>query len=156
MTHEFEDFLSRPHTSWTDRTAKAPLASQHGPTTDDAPDGRYRAYGTTPSDDLDACNVSWWLTSDVPQGQEFQYRFLLRVGYIGDTTLHLFLSDCILHIEGRNLSDLRNKLARQKATMIQAFNPNLWPPPAESEPLIHSISILYPGEKSHDRSVGNI
>jgi hypothetical protein len=144
MTHEFEEFLSRPHTSWTGRTGKA------SPPTDDtaeAADGRYRAFGSTPTDELDACNVSWWLTADVPQGQEFQYRFLMRVGYIGDTTLHLFLSDCIIHVEGRNLGELRKKLARQKVTFIQAFNPNLWAMPIAGEPWVDKIVLLYSGDE---------
>lgn len=142
MTHEFEDFLSRPHTSWTGRTGKQ-QAPDDTPQ-DDPEDGRYKAFGFAPGDDLESCNVGWWLTADVPQGQEILYRFLIRIGYIGDNDLHLMLTDCIIHIEGRNLRELRRKMARRRVTFIQAFNPMAWAAPAEGEPLIEKITLLYP------------
>jgi hypothetical protein len=145
MTHEFEDFLSRPHTSWTGRTGR------EQPKDDDAyaspEDGRYKAFGFNPSDDIETCNVAWWLTADTPQGQELLYRFLIRIGYLGDESLHLMLTDCIIHIEGRNLRELRKKLARRRVTYIQAFNPMAWAAPPASEPLIEKITLLYPGEQ---------
>lgn len=140
MTHEFEQYFSPPGSSWAGRTGKTmpPIGSVE----EDAHDGRYRAFGVIPTDDLDACSVSWWLTAEVAQGQDFQYRYLLRVGYIGDTTLHLFLTDCVIHIEGRNLTELRKKLSRQKVSFIQAFNPGIWAKPECSEPYIDTIAIL--------------
>ena len=144
MTHEFEEFLSRPHTSWTGRTGKEPPKEEDLPTAPE--DGRYKAFGFAPGDDLESCNIGWWLTADVPQGQEILYRFLIRVGYIGDDDLHLMLTDCIIHIQGRNLRELRRKLARRRVTFIQAFNPMTWAEPAAQEPFIEKITLLYPGE----------
>ena len=60
--------------------------------------------------------------------------------------LHLMLTDCILHLEGRNLTDLRKRLARRRVTFIRAFNPALWPAPQAGEPLIERITLHYPGE----------
>jgi hypothetical protein len=110
--------------------------------------GSYKAYGHTPTNELETCDVTWWLTGQIPQGQEIQYRFLVRVGYIGDDQLHLMLTDAIIAIKGKNLRDLRKRLMRQRVTFIQAFNPGIWPRPPEGEPLIEKIRILYPGEAS--------
>jgi hypothetical protein len=144
MTDELDQYLPPSHTSWTGRTGRP------APAEDDAAppgDGRYRAFGSAPGDDIESCNVSWWLTAEIPQGQEIIYRYLIRIGYVGDEQLHLMLTDCILHIEGRNLGELRRKLARRKVTLIQAFNPGIWPGPQDHEPIVEKISILYPGEK---------
>ena len=145
MTHEFEDFLSRQSASWTGRTGRQkPL--------DDAPpeateDGQYRAFGFAPGDDLESCNVAWWLTATMPQGQEIQYRYLMRVGYIGDETLHLMMTDCMIHIEGRNLGELRRKLARHKVTYIQAFSPHAWAAPPADAALIEKVTLMFPGDE---------
>lgn len=154
MTHEFEEFLSRPHTSWTGRTGKAPAPSAQ-PLTDDIelePSGGYKAFGSAPGDDIESCSIAWWLTADVPQGQEVMYRYLMRVGFIGDDELHLMLTDCLIHIKGRNLGELRRKLARRKVTYVQAFNPNTWPAPPADQPLIDRITLLYPGDTGYARA----
>lgn len=108
--------------------------------------GPYKAYGFAPTDDLETCDVSWWLKGEIPQGQELQYRFLVRIGYLGDDQLHLMMTDCVLHLEGRNLTDLRKRLARRRVTFIRAFNPKLWPAPKPEEPIIEKITLLFPGE----------
>lgn len=147
MTQDF-DALFRPSGGWAKRVAgddpSASVAPQE--TAEDQQGGEYRAYGFVPSDDLHACEVSWWLTHDVPQGQEFQYRYLVRVGFVGDDQLHLMLTDCIIAIEGKHLHDLRKRLSRGKVTFIQAFNPKRWPKPPDTEPIIEKVQLLYPGE----------
>lgn len=148
MTHEFEEFLARPHTSWTGRTAKAATAPP--PVTDDydaEPTGAYKAFGSAPGDDIESCSITWWLTADVPQGQEVMYRYLMRVGFIGNEELHLMLTDCLIHIKGRNLGELRRKLARRKVTYVQAFNPNTWPLPQDGQPVVESITLMQPNDK---------
>jgi hypothetical protein len=145
MSGDFDEmFQSKAGGSWAHRVAEPQV---------DAPDegeqavgsGPYKPYGFTPSQDLETCDITWWLKGQIPRGQEIQYRFLVRVGYLGDEDLQLMLTDCIIHIEGKNLRDLRKRLTRRRVTFIQAFNPTVWPQlPPEGEPLIERISILYP------------
>lgn len=139
----------RSSIAWANRVQEPRDAKTAGPPAEDEQavgSGPYKAYGYTPADDLETCDVSWWLKGEIPQGQEIQYRFLVRVGYLGDDQLHLMLTDCILHLEGRNLTDLRKRLARRRVTFIRAFNPALWPAPQAGEPLIERITLHYPGE----------
>ena len=77
MTNEFDEFLAQPHTSWTGRTGRSSTAPEGEEEVLD--DGRYRAFGFAPGDDLESCNVAWWLTAETPQGQEFLYRYLIRI-----------------------------------------------------------------------------
>lgn len=154
MSGSFDEFFQKG--GWTERVTE-PRASAPGapePAAHEAAvgSGPYKPYGYTPADDLETCDVSWWLKGEIPQGQEIQYRFLVRVGYLGDDQLHLMLTDCILHLEGRNLTDLRKRLARRRVTFIRAFNPKLWPAPKPDEPFIERITLLYPGEHATERN----
>jgi hypothetical protein len=145
MSDDFDAIFQHPKGAWAQRVADprpAPEEAESAATVD-AP---YRAYGFTPADDLDTCDIGWWLTGDVPQGQAIQYRFLVRVGYIGDDQIHLMLTDAIIAIEGKHLHDLRKRLARGRVTFVQAFNPKIWSAPAEGEPVVTKVSVLYPGE----------
>ncbi|HEY4942296.1 MAG TPA: hypothetical protein VII56_12785 [Rhizomicrobium sp.] len=143
MSNEFDDIFQRS-SAWTQRVNDV---------RPNAPDGEqivgsgpYKPYGYTPADDLDTCDITWWLVGDVPQGQQIAYRFLIRASYIGDDQLHLILSDCILAIEGKHLHDLRKRVMRGRVTFIQAFNPRVWPKPPDGEPIVTKIRLLYPGE----------
>lgn len=109
--------------------------------------GPYKPYGFLPTAHIgESCDVQRWLDStEIAEGIEFQYRFLMQIGYVGEEQIRLFLPDCIVVIEGKRLRDLRKKLARRQVTFIQQFNPRVWPgsPPA-NEPLIERIEVVRP------------
>lgn len=148
MTGSYDDFFQPRPPTWTQRIE--PRASEPPPEAGLHPrsgdEGQYRAFGFTPTEDLETCDVAWWLGHDTPQGQEVQYRFLVRIGYVGDEQINLMLTDAIISIEGKRLQELRKRLSRRRVTFIQAFNPKVWARPAEGEPIIERIGILYPGE----------
>lgn len=105
----------------------------------------YRAYGYLSTGGIsETCDVQRWLDgTQIHEGTEFQYRFLLRVAYVGDEQIRLFLPDSIIVINGRRLRDLRQKLARRQVTFILQHSPKVWPGPvAPNEPFIQTISIL--------------
>ena len=91
--------------------------------------GPYKAFGFLPTGTInETCEIVRWVDgTEIPEGIDFQYRFLMQVGFIGDEQLKLFLPDCIVVIEGRNLRDLRKKLARRQATFIQQYSARVWP-----------------------------
>ncbi len=148
MSREFDDVFQRPGGGWAQRFSDARPNAPDGEQV--AGSGPYKPYGYTPMNELDTCDIAWWLGGDTPQGQEISYRFLIRVAYFGDDQLHLMLSDCIIALEGKHLRDLRKRLTHGRVTFIQAFNSRFWPRPPESEPIIEKISILYPGEVRDD------
>lgn len=108
--------------------------------------GPYKPYGFLPAANLgETCDVQRWLDgTEVAEGIEFQYRFLMQIGYVGEEQIKLFLPDCIIVIEGRQLRDLRKKLARRQVTFIQQFNPRVWPSNAEAGSLVECIDIVRP------------
>ncbi len=143
MSNDFDDVFQN-RGGWAQRVSEPrvqPEAVEQRPEP-----GAYRAFGYTPTDDLETCDIAWWLGGDTPQGQEIQYRFLVRVGYFGDECLQLMLTDAMIVIEGKNLRELRKRLTRAKVTFIQAFNPRIWPKPPEGEAIVEKVSLLYPGE----------
>ena len=145
MTGDFDETFQRPGGGWANRVAEPRVAPPEGEQV--VGTGPYKPYGYAPTDDLETCDIAWWLKGQIPQGQEIQYRFLVRVAYIGDDVLQLMMTDCIITIEGRNLRDLRKRLTRRRVTFIQAFHPVVWPAePVASEPFIGQITIQYPGE----------
>jgi len=148
MTSEFDNLFQRPQQpSWAQRLGDASPSPSPEPPLADTPDGSYKAWGFTPSDDQDGCDVRWWLTAEVPQGLEFDYRFMQRIGWIGDEQLHVFLSDCLIAIEGRGLLELRKKLARKRVTFIQTYHPLIWPKPPDSLPMISKVTVLDPSDR---------
>ena len=107
--------------------------------------GPYKPYGFLPTGTInETCDVQRWLDgTEMPEGIEFQYRFLMQIGYIGEEQIKLFLPDCIILIEGKNLRDLRKKLARRQITFIQQFNTRVWPKhPDAGEPVVDATSVL--------------
>lgn len=147
MSSDFDQLFNRPGGSWAQRMGESRPAPSPAATPTEAPDGSYKPWGFTPSDDQDGCDVRWWLTADIPQGLEFDYRFLQRVGWIGDDQLHICLSDCLIAIEGSGLLELRKKLMRRRVTFIQVFHPMIWPTPQPGQPLVTKVDVLSPGEK---------
>lgn len=109
--------------------------------------GPYRPYGHLPAGNMgEACEVVRWIDgTEIPEGIDFQYRFLMQVGFVGDEQLKLFLPDCIVVIEGRRLAELRRKLARRMVTFICQHNPRVWPErPSSTEPIIERIEVVRP------------
>jgi hypothetical protein len=110
--------------------------------------GQYKPYGYLPTNSIgETCDVQRWLDgTEVAEGVEFQYRFLMQTGYVGEEQIRLFLPDCIILIEGRNLRELRKKLARRQVTFIQQYSPKVWPEqPMPGEAFISRIQVLRPG-----------
>ena len=149
LTDDFDgafDARATPRTSFAERINPSP--ARPAQLQDDvAPDdGSYRAFGFFPSGTVgEVCDVRRWIDgTDISEGIEFQYRFLMQVGYIGEEELRLFLPDCIILIEGRHLFDLRKKIARRAVTFIQQHNRRLWPEIGADAIYIERISILRP------------
>jgi hypothetical protein len=148
MNDDFDAVFGGGGRGWAQRVSEPrPAAPDPEPVFDSSAKAEaYKPYGFAPTEDLESCDITWWLAGDVPQGQEIQYRFLVRIAYVGDEQLNLMMTDCIISIEGQHLRDLRKRLTRGKVTFIRAYNARLWPKPPEGEPIVEKISILYPGE----------
>lgn len=147
---DFNDvFGSKPKPpSFTERVGKPDAPAAGGDAKEAKPgSGPYKAYGFLPSGNIgETCDVQRWLEkTEIAEGIEFQYRFLMQIGYVGEEQLKLFLPDCIVVIEGMYLRDLRKKLARRQVTFIQQYSPKVWPtPPPKGEPVIENIEVVRP------------
>ncbi len=106
--------------------------------------GPYKPYGFMPTANIgETCDIQRWLEgTEIAEGIEFQYRFLMQIGYVGEEQIKLFLPDCVVLIEGRHLRDLRKKLARRQVTFIQQFNARVWPGIAQTDPVVAGIEII--------------
>jgi hypothetical protein len=134
--HSFAERVGKPEAQPPADTKEAKAGS-----------GPYKPYGFLPSGNVgDTCDVQRWLEkTEIAEGIEFQYRFLMQIGYVGEEQLKLFLPDCIVVIEGMYLKDLRKKLARRQVTFIQQYSPKVWPtPPPKGEPVIENIEVVRP------------
>jgi len=132
-TRPFADRVARP---------QAVLPSADGPEV-----GVYRPYGHLATGDIcETCDVQRWLDgTDMPEGIEFLYRFLLRIEYVGSEEIKLFLPDCIVVLGGKNLRDLRKKLARRQVTFVQQYSARVWhSPPRQEDPIITSVGVVRP------------
>lgn len=117
--------------------------------------GPYRPYGFMPAGTNEGCDVQRWVDgTETPEGIEFQYRFLMQIGYVGEEQIKLFLPDCIVVIEGQHLRELRKKLARRQVTFIQQYTPQVWPAPPRGEPIVTSIAVVRPEPAPPFRSRG--
>jgi len=145
-----EVFGSKPKPpSFAERVGKAdpPAAAAAGGDETKAGSGLYKPYGFLPTGNVgETCDVQRWLEkTEIAEGIEFQYRFLMQIGYVGEEQLKLFLPDCIVVIEGMYLRDLRKKLARRQVTFIQQYSAKVWPtPPPKGEPIIENIEVVRP------------
>ncbi len=149
MTGDYDDIFGPGaiRTKFVERVARPEAADEPGPQEASVGSGPYKPYGFLPTGNVgECCDVQRWPpNSEVPEGIEFQYRFLMQIGYVGEEELRLFLPDCIVVIEGRHLRDLRKKLARRQVTFIQQYSARVWPdaPPA-SEPVIERVEVMRP------------
>lgn len=147
MSDEFDQVFGRgaPPITFSERVGR-PSPSPAEPATDGGAHAGYRAFGALATDGVgETCDVRRWVKgTDVPEGLEFPYRLLMQVSYVGDEQLRLMLPDCIIVVEGRGLTALRQKLARRQATFVQQWHPAIWPMPAEGEAWIEQIQIIRP------------
>jgi hypothetical protein len=105
----------------------------------------YKPYGFMPAGNYhDVCDIQWWMDgTPFAQGTVISYRFLVRLGYLGEEELQLFCTDVIIKIQGRHLRDLRWKLGRRMVTFISQYNPMIWPePPPQGEPVVTRIELM--------------
>lgn len=149
MSDEFDQIFGArpaPRPTFTDRIARAEGLPDAPPKESVAGTGPYKPYGYLPTGNVgEGCEVARWVDgTEVQEGIEFQYRFLMQIGFVGDEQLRLFLPDCIVVVEGRQLRDLRKKLARRMVTFIQQWNPRVWPAPPTGEPIIERIEVVRP------------
>ena len=150
MSDDFEQAfgVGRSTRPFADRVGRAdsPLRSTEAQGEGSA-DNTYRAYGSLASGEIgETCDVRRWLDgTDMPEGIEFQYRFLMQIGYVGEEEIKLFLPDCIIVVGGRNLRDLRKRLARRQVSFIQQFSARIWPAVEKpSEPAIETVLVVRP------------
>ena len=140
--------------SFAQRVGKADAHATNGEAKEtDVGTGAYKPYGFLPTGTInETCEVVRWIEgTEVPEGMDFQYRFLMQVGFVGEEQLRLFLPDCIVVIEGHHLRDLRRKLARRQATFIQQWSPRVWNArPAKGEPIVERIEVVRPTAESSD------
>ncbi len=141
----FIDRVTRPAAPPPETSAPMPMPAAE-PAELEAGSGPYKPYGFLPTNTVgEVCEVrSWVVGTDLPQGIVFQYRFLMQVGYIGDETLKLSFPDSVVLIEGKRLTDLRQKLSRRMASFIQQYHPKIWSAPPTGETLVERIEIVRP------------
>jgi hypothetical protein len=145
---EFDKVFGARPPSFAERVGKAePQPAPGEPKGETVGSGPYKPYGFLPTGNVgETCEVARWIEgTEIPEGIEFQYRFLMEVGFVGEEQLRLKLPDCIVVIDGMYLRDLRKKLARRQVTFIQQYSAKVWPtPPPKGEPVIDKIEVVRP------------
>jgi len=152
MTDEFDAIFSgRPpgRPSFVERTGRAPepAAPVDDRVAEPVAEGGYKPFGYLPSSAIgESCDIQRWVNgTEIPEGLEMQYRFLLSIEYTGEEELKLYLPECIVLVTGQHLRELRKKLARRQCTFMMQYSPKVWPEkPAAGEPIIDAIEILRP------------
>jgi len=144
---DFNKVFGAKPPSFAERVGKAdaPPAATAEPKETSVGSGAYKPYGFLPTGNVgETCDVQRWVDgTELAEGIEFQYRFLMQIGYVGEEQIKLFLPDCVVVIEGLYLRDLRKKLARRQVTYIQQYSPKVWPaPPPKGEPVIEKIQVI--------------
>ena len=163
MTDEFDAIFSgRQGTkpTFVERTGRAPAQPETGPepaaagSGDAALPNSYKAFGFLPTNVGESCDVQRWVDgTEIPEGIELQYRFLLQIAYTGEEELKLYLPECIVLITGQNLRELRKKLARRQVTFIQQYSAKVWPNgAAKGEAIVEAIEILRPDPNGPGRN----
>jgi len=155
---EYDKAFGQRPPPFTERVGRADAtpAAKHDSKETTAGTGPYKPYGFLPTGNVgESCEVQRWIDgTEMPEGIEFQYRFLMQIGFVGEEQLKLFLPDCIVVIDGMYLRDLRKKLARRQVTFIQEYSPKVWrEPPPRGEPFIEKIAVVRPEPaKQHGRN----
>lgn len=136
----------KPRPRFTERVGGAPAEEPPSAALGEgaASTAAYRAFGFLPAGVGEACEIAGWVDgTDIAEGIEFQYRFLMDVGFTGENELRLYLPNCIVVVQGRMLRDLRKRLARRTVTFIQQWNAKVWKErPTEGECFIERIRFI--------------
>jgi len=134
-------------TTFAERVGRADSSPAVDPAVSTAGDGAYKPFGFLPTNTVgETCDIQRWIDgTEIAEGIEFQYRFLMQIAYVGEEEIRLFLPDCIVLIEGKNLRELRRKLARRQVTFVQQYSAKVWPVnPLPTDPLIQRIQVIRP------------
>jgi hypothetical protein len=132
-----------PHTDFRERLRGESRAPDQ-PAETSVGSGDYKAFGFMPTSAIgETCDLRWWIDgTDQAEGLEFAYRFMLKIGYIGEREIRIYLPDTIVVIAGQNLFDLRKKLARRQCTFVQQWSPRVWKPALRDEASVDRIDVL--------------
>ncbi len=133
--------------SFAERLGRAEPPPTGEPNEASAGGGAYKPYGFLPTGNVgETCEVSRFVEgTEIPEGLEFQYRFLMQIGFFAEEQLKLYLPEVIVVIEGRNLQPLRKKLARRQVTFIQQYSRKVWPEvPLNGETIVEKIEVVRP------------
>ena len=76
-------------------------------------------------------------------GDLFPLHLLMRVTYTQDRFVSLTFPDCIVTLEGQNLSELKRALHARRVDFVQVFNSEALARPS-GEPVISGIQINAP------------
>lgn len=148
MSDDFDQVFGARRPNFAERVAGDGKARPPAAVPTASPDGDYKPFGFLPTGIGESCEILRWADgTDVPEGIEFQYRFLMQIGFVGEEELRLMLPETIVVIEGQNLRELRRKLARRQATFVQQYSKLVWPKaPAKGEPLVSRIQFVRPND----------
>jgi len=146
--NDFDKVFGATKPSFAERLGRAEPPPVNGEAKEaSAGTGPYKPYGFLPTGNVgETCEVARWVEgTEISEGLEFQYRFLMQVGFVGEEQLKLYLPEVIVVIEGRNLRELRKKLARRQVTFIQQYSAKVWPEvPPNGETVIEKIDVVRP------------
>ena len=146
--NDFDQVFGPTKPSFAAKLGRAEPAPMNGEAKDESTAGaQYKPYGFLPTGTInETCEVVRWIEgTEIQEGIDLQYRFLMQVGFVGDEQLRLFLPDCIVVIDGQHLRSLRKKLARRQVTFIQQYNARVWPvSPLKGETIVGKIEIVRP------------
>jgi hypothetical protein len=102
--NDFDQVFGPTKPSFAAKLGRAEPAPTNGEAKDESTAGaQYKPYGFLPTGTInETCEVVRWIEgTEIPEGIDLQYRFLMQVGFVGDEQLRLFLPDCIVVIDGR-------------------------------------------------------
>lgn len=141
MSGNFEDYVRRRG----HRPAPAAGAgAEPAPEKQDEEPRGYQAYGLTVSRQAAMLDLRWWTARNHAQGEIISYSYLVKMLYTGDDYLSLVTSSSVIAIEGKNLGELRRRIAAREVEFVQMFNPNVWDAPEEGAPIVTSIQTYDP------------
>lgn len=130
MTDKWEEALrGRPSTAVTPLPPVVSLPAEKGD---------YRPWGR------DHTHVDDVIEVRLKSGEwELVFRpWMVRVNGVGDATLSLLCTSCVIEIHGRHLGELRTLIRSRGVDFIEEFDPGRWREPEEGAPRIDRIEIV--------------
>lgn len=141
MSGNFEDYVRRR--GHGPGTGTGPGAEPAPETRSEEAEG-YLAYGVTRGQQAAMLDLRWWTARSHAQGEMINYAYLVKMLYTGDDYLSLVTSSSVIAIQGKNLGELRRRIATREVEFVQMFNPNVWDAPDEGAPIVTSIQTYDP------------